>query len=242
MRWSNRLKRNKKFPLVVLSFGFAYTLGSCATTASYKTVKLPVYGAAFFSECAGKDGSISIETYERGKIQQSFDADWNSDPNGNYSLASYSPLGQTLFQLDYDSKLKTFKQTGKPLKVLEDVKVGKQNMLEVDGHKVGVRTDEVTCLLNQKLPQRWLKRIVAESTDAQGTRYIVEDSDRTIEIYLPKAGLKNEENWSAKINWSLYWGLKDLDLKIRLLKAEQALVLHTNQFDTVDLRIIPQEE
>lgn len=241
MKWPSPLPKIKDVsPLCAL--GLSLLMASCATTANYKTVKLPAYAGAYFSECTGKDGSVSIEMYESGKVQQIFDADWSADDRGDIGLASYSPLGQTLFQLDYSHKTKAFRQSGKPFKVFENLTVGKQNILEIDGHEIGLRSDEIGCLLNQRLPQRWLKRIVDEKSDSVATRYTILDADRKITVSLPKNSNRSEERWSATIDWSLYWGFKTLALDIRLLKSEQALVLHASQFDKIDVRVIAQEE
>lgn len=240
MKWPNQLIPNRYQFAVITSL--SALAGSCATTAGYKDIKLPAYAGAYFSECSGKDGSLSIEMYENGKVSQVFDADWSADSNSDYSLASYSPLGQTLFQLDYSAKQKSFKQTGKPLGALETLKVGSNSMLELEGHQIGLRADEVTCLLNHKLPQRWLKKIVAEDSTPKHTRFIIKDSDRTIRISLPKSGGKSEESWQAKIDWSLYWGLKRLSLDMKLLRNEQALVMQASPFEKIDVRVIAQEE
>lgn len=221
---------------------FSFSLLACATTQSYKPVQLPAFAGAYFSECAGKDGSVSIEMFSEGKVQQIFDADWTSDGNGDFGLASYSPLGQTLFQLDYMQKQEAFKQTGKPFASLENLAVGKHKLVSLDGHEIGLRTDEIACFLNHKIPQRWLQKIVAESVNSNEIQYIVADSDRTIRLSLNKHGNRSEEYWKADISWNLYWGLKKLSLSVKLLRDEQALVLHSDQFRTVDCRIVSQEE
>ncbi|MBC7533541.1 MAG: hypothetical protein H7318_18370 [Oligoflexus sp.] len=220
----------------------SFSLAACATTQSYKPVQLPAFAGAYFSECTGNDGSVSIEMFSEGKVQQIFDADWTSDANGDFGLASYSPLGQTLFQIDFVQKQDSFKQSGKPLPALEKLAVGKHKIVSLDGHEIGLRSDEVACFLNHKIPQRWLKKIVAETVTANEIQYTVVDSDRTIRLSLNKHGNRSEEYWKADINWSLYWGFKKMSLAVRLLRGEQALVLHSDQFDKVDCRIVSQEE
>lgn len=240
MRWPN-LKIQSRPEAVLLGIAVLFAT-SCATTEGYKSVIIPAYAGAYFSECSGKDGRVSIEMYESERVQQIFDADWSADSNGNYSLASYSPLGQTIFQLDYTAEQRTFKQTGKTFKTFEHLSVGSSSILELDGHPIGLRSDEVTCLLNHKLPQRWLKKIIDEESDAIYTRLNISDSDRLITISLPRHGNQLDENWRVSIAWSLYWGFKKLSLDMKLLKNEQALVLRAKQFDTIDVRIIAQEE
>jgi hypothetical protein len=212
----------------------------CATTQAYKPIQIPAFAGAYFSECSGKDGSVSIEMFSEGKVQQIFDADWTSDGSGDFGMASYSPLGQTLFQIDYNQKQKEFKQSGKTFPVFEKLASGDSQIISVDGHEIGLRTDEIGCLLNHKIPQRWLKKIVAETDSANEIQYMIADSDRSIR--LNKHGNRSEEYWKADIKWSLYLGLKKLSLSIRLLRGEQALILHSNQFDKVDCRIVSQEE
>lgn len=221
---------------------FSLSLAGCATTQSYKPIQLPAFAGAYFSECSGKDGSVSIELFSEGRVHQIFDADWTSDENGDFGLASYSPLGQTLFQLDYSQKQDAFRQTGKPFAGLEKLAVGRRHLVSLDGHEIGLRTDEIACLLNHKIPQRWLKKIVAETSSANEVQYVVADSDRSIRLSLNKHGNRSEEYWKADINWSLYWGFKKLSLSVRLLRDEQALVIHSDQFEKIDCRIVSQEE
>ncbi len=218
------------------------SLVSCATTETYKPIQLPAFAGAFFSECAGKDGSISIEIFSSGKVQQIFDADWTSDVNGDWGLASYSPLGQTMFQLDFMHKPQTFKQSGKSFADLESLAVGNQHVLSLNGHEIGLRADEVTCLLNHKIPQRWLKKIVSDVSTSKEIQYVISDSGRTINLSLNKHGNRSEEYWKADIAWSLYWGFKKMQLSVRLLRDEQALVIHSDQFQQLDCRIVSQEE
>jgi len=217
-------------------------LGACATTESYKPIQLPAFAGAYFGECSGKDGSVSIEVFSNGRVEQNFDVDWTSDLNGDWGIASYSPLGQTLFQLDFVHKPPSFKQTGKAFADLENLSVGNQNLINLEGHEVGLRADEVTCLLNHKIPQRWLRRIVEDVSDNKEIKYIISDSGRTINLALNKHGNRSEEYWKADIDWSLYWGFKKMQLSVKLLRDEQALVIHSDQYDKVDVRILAQEE
>ncbi len=239
MKW---LKQQRKIPehrLVLWLSGLLLT--SCATLRAPRDIKVPAYASAYFAECVGKDGSVSFEVLENGKVQQIFDADWSADAKGDISLASYSPLGQTLFQLDYSTKSKAFRQTGSPAKFLEDLSIGSKSMLQIDGHDLGLRVDEIACILNHKLPQRWLKKIVDENLDEKKNDFLLIDSDRKIRLSFPK-GSRGDLSWSGSIEWSLYWGLKTLKLDMKLLKNEQALVLRANQFENLDVRIISQEE
>jgi hypothetical protein len=234
MKWRNLQTSG----ILLLSFGIV----SCATTHDYKAIQLPAFAGAFFSECSGKDGSVSIEVFSSGKVQQIFDADWTSDANGDWGVASYSPLGQTLFQLDYVQKQQAFKQTGKPFAGLDSLSVGSKQIISLEGHEIGLRTDEIACLLNHKIPQRWLKKIVSETVTANDIKYLVIDSDRKINLSLNKHGNRTDEYWKTDISWSLYWGLKTVKVSARLLRDEQALVLQSDQFEKVDLRIVSQEE
>ncbi|MBC7660391.1 MAG: hypothetical protein H7249_11885 [Chitinophagaceae bacterium] len=224
--------------LLALTFG----LYSCATTETYSPVQLPAFAGAYFSDCTGKDGSVSMELFSEGKVEQIFDADWTADANGDFGLASYSPLGQTLFQLDFVHKSQTLKTTGKSFANLENLAVGDRRLVEYNGHSIGLKTDEIACLLNHKLPQRWTQKIVSHDETAENIEYVIVDSKRTIRLSLAKHGNRSEVFWKANINWSLYMGLKKLQLSVRLLRDEPALVLHSDQFEKVDLRIVSQEE
>ena len=220
----------------------AVGLGSCVTVESHKPVQLPAFAGAYFGDCAGKDGSVSIEMFSEGKVQQIFDADWTSDASGDWGIASYSPLGQTLFQLDFSQKKQAFKQTGKTFAGLENLSVGRQHLLSFNGNEIGLRTDEVSCLLNHKLPQKWIQKIVSQSENPNEIEYVIADGKRTIHLALAKHGNHSEEYWKANINWSLYLGLKKLQLSVRLLRDEPALIIHSDQFEKIDCRIVSQEE
>ncbi len=225
-----------------LTLGFGLGLLGCATSQNYRNVQLPAYAGAFFSECSGKDGSVSFELFTQNKVQQVFDADWSADADGNWGLASYSPLGQTLFHLEYSQQDQKFKQSGRPIEDLGTLTVGDHRIVSLNGHEIGLRADEVTCLLSHKLPGRWLKRIVDENNTAQETVYTIVDSGRKIHLSLDKKMKRTSDAWRATIDWSLYWGLKSMRLSVKLLRDEQALVLHSDQFEQHDIRIITQEE
>jgi hypothetical protein len=162
--------------------------------------------------------------------------------SGNWGIASYSPLGQTLFQIEYDKVASSLRKSGQQAESVSKLGVNKEGVLVFDGHEVGLRADEVGCVFSQKIPQKWISQIVDEKVDKDGLAYTIVDKNRTIVLTFSKHGSHNEYSWKADITWSLFLGLQKVRVTMGLLRSEQALLLHSDRFENRDCRIVIQEE
>lgn len=217
-------------------------LTSCTTIPPYKKIRLPAFVGSYLSECTGKDGTVSIELSEAGKIVQILDADWTTEASGNWGVASYSPLGQTLFQIEYNKNSSSLRKTGQQAEGVNKLDVSKEGILTFDGHEVGLRADEVGCVLSQKIPQKWISQVVGEKVEKESLVYIIRDKNRTINLTIGKHGSRNEFSWKADIEWPVYLGLQKVRVSMGLLRSEQALLLRSDRFENRDCRIVIQEE
>lgn len=225
-----------------LLFAVLVFLTSCTTIPPYKKIRIPAYVGSYLGECTGKDGTVSIELSESGKIVQILDADWTTEMSGNWGVASYSPLGQTLFQIEYNKGSGSLRKGGQEAESVSKLDVSEEGILTFDGHEIGVRADEVGCILSQKIPQKWISQIISEKVENEALVYTIRDKNRTIVLTIGKHSGRNEYSWKADIQWSFLLGLQKVRLSMALLRNEQALLLQSDRFENRDCRIVLQEE
>ena len=215
-------------------------LSACSTTQNYMKVSLPVVVSTSFAECGSNDGSSDVEWIKDGKLLQVFELDWNAHSNGDWAVASYTPLGQTLFQLDFDAKEKKIKQKGQAGDALAPLG-GESDILTWDSKALGIRYDEAACFLGQKLPRRWLKKIVSDESTNKFFRYRIVDSGREILATLDKSNRGGISGWKVQVEWSLYW-FKKMSLSMDYSSSEQAILIRSEQFAGPELRIASRED
>src|SRR6476620_6178211 len=96
----NVSKRRLNSPAVALPW--LLLAASCTTTQPrYVDVQLPAYASAIFVECASTNGALAFQVNRQGQTLEAADLEWAAKTNGDWGLASYSPIGQTLFQIQF---------------------------------------------------------------------------------------------------------------------------------------------
>jgi len=87
---------------------------SCTTTPPrYVEVQLPAYASAIFVECASTNGALAFKVNQNGQTVEAADLEWAAKSSGDWGLASYSPMGQTLFQIQFQKQKQSFEATGR---------------------------------------------------------------------------------------------------------------------------------
>ncbi len=226
----------KKASFTFASMGLC--LVSCQTIQSFQDVQLPAYAGVYFSECRHQDGAVRFSIGGQGPEQERLDAEWASRSNGDWSLASYSPFGQTLLQVSYQEVPASLAVKAKEATPLQNLTLDPDGFLRFDGQRIGIKADEVACLLEMKLPRAWLKKVIAQNQEPENLQIEVDDGERKIDLKLGKHGLKQEWVWMFDVRWSMYWGLRSEALRFELRHGPE-LILSSQSYPHLSARMIP---
>ena len=216
-------------------------LSACQTIPVYQEVQLPVFAGVYFSDCRQQDGAVTFSFARQGLEHERLDAEWASRANGDWSLASYSPFGQTLLQVSYQKQPIALTVSTKQATPLQALDVDKDGFLRFDRHRIGIRADEVACLLEMKLPRDWLRQVTKQSQDREALQLEVDDGQRHVTVKLGRHGLKQEWTWMFDVSWSMYWGMRSETLRFELKQGSE-LLLSSQSFPQLSARMIALKE
>jgi hypothetical protein len=223
------------FPWLLLS-------ASCTTTLpQYVDVQLPAYASAIFVECASTNGALAMEVSRQGQVLEAADLEWAAKSNGDWGLASYSPFGQTLFQIQFIKQKQTFEATGRRGNWLDDVAISRDGFLRYNGQKLGLKPDEFPCFFAGHLPRSWLRQVISYTTDTEVLHLTIQDKERLTSVKIAKHGSQSPWTWQSISTWDVYWGMRKESLQMQNRK-DASVVLTAENLQGIECRWSPKEE
>ena len=218
-----------------------YCLASCATIPSYVDVQLPAYASAIFVDCSSTNGALSFQFNREGSTIEAADLEWAAKPTGDWGLASYSPFGQTLFQIKYSKANRSYEVTGRRGEWLNDVTINSDGILRYKGQNLGLKPEEFPCFFSGHLPRAWLRQVVAYTQDSQGLILQVQDRERLTQVNIARHGGSAPWTWQSHSTWNVYWGLGRESLLLQNRK-DGSVVLTAQNLKDLEFRWAPKEE
>ena len=214
---------------------------SCATVPTPIDVQLPAYASGLFVECSSTNGAISFQFNRDGNTVEALDLEWAAKGNGDWGLASYSPFGQTLFQIKFSKASQTYEAAGRRGEWLNDVLIHPDGFLRYKGQKLGIRPDEFPCFFAGRLPRSWLRQVVATAQDSEGLILNVQDRERLTTVRIARHGGGSPWVWQSLSTWTEYWGLRHESVTLQSLK-DNNVTLTSENLKAVECRWAPKEE
>lgn len=230
----------RRFPRAALP-GLLFLGSGCATIPAYIDVQLPAYASGIFVECANTNGALSFQVNRAGNTVEAADLEWAAKPTGDWGIASYTPFGSTLFQIQFTKKTQSYEVTGRRGDWLDDVTISTDGFLRYKGQKLGLKPDEFPCFFSGHLPRGWLRQVVSYTTDADGLVLKVQDKDRATSVRIARHGGSTLWNWQSTSTWDVYWGLRRETLQLQSRK-DQSVILSAENLQDVECRWAPKEE
>lgn len=218
-----------------------YLLNACATMQNPIEVQLPAYASGLFVDCSSTNGALSFQFNRSGNTLEAADLEWAAKPTGDWGLASYSPFGQTLFQLKFTKASQSYEVTGRRGEWLNDVSLNQDGFLRYKGQKLGIRPDEFPCFFSGHLPRNWLRQVMAFTQDRDGLVLQVQDEERVTTVRIARHGGAEVWNWQVVSQWDVYWGLKRQSLTLQSRK-DNSVTLSSEQLKDIECRWSPKEE
>jgi hypothetical protein len=236
----NVSKRRLNSP--VFLFPWLLLAASCTTTMpAYVEVQLPAYASAIFVECASTNGALAFEVTRQGQTLEAADLEWAAKTNGDWGLASYSPFGQTLFQIQYIKQKKIFEAIGRRGNWLDEVDITADGFLRYKGQKLGLKPDEFPCFFSGHLPRSWLRQVVSYTTDHEGLHLTIQDKERLTSVKIAKHGGPSPWSWQSISSWDVYWGFRKESVQLESRK-DSSMVLTAENLQGIECRWSPKEE
>ncbi|MCX6127985.1 MAG: hypothetical protein NTX25_02840 [Proteobacteria bacterium] len=214
---------------------------ACSTLPSYIDIQLPAYASSIFADCSSLNGALRFQFYREGNSIEPIDMEWAAKPSGDWGIASYSPIGQTLLLIKFSKDRQNFESSGYKTEWLSDLSVSPKGFLRYSGQKLGLRPDEFPCLWSGILPRNWLRQVLAVSQDVSGMLIRIQDEERNILVRVAKHGSDLPWTWQADINWDLYWGLDRRSLHIESGRNKN-VSLSSETMKNLECRWFPKDE
>lgn len=167
--------------------------------------ELPADLAPIFSTCAPSEGGVSAKVFEAGGLKAAAELDWLAKAVTTLDLELTGPIGQTLLALHRDEANLTL--AGPLAAKIPPARILRNGFLEIDGHFVGLRANEVPCLFRAALPNAWLQHLDSVESDARETRVVFAEKQREIRLSVAKseAGF---EGYCVEVAWSTFFFFK----------------------------------
>jgi hypothetical protein len=143
-----------------------------------------------------KQGDVALE-----KIQ----LDWLAKKNGEWTVEVTDPLGRKLIRLHYN--LRAIEETGPLRGRIPHVAVNKNKMLQLDNHDIGIRVDEIPCLLAFRTPQMWAHLVTKAEQHLNKDVLLIESNSRNIKNVFYGKKKDQPKKTCALISWSSFLGL-----------------------------------
>ena len=220
---------------------FMLGVSACSTLPKYIEVQLPAYASALFTECSGQNGVLNFQFMLNGNAVESIDLEWAAKATGDWGLASYSPMGQTLFQMQFSKESQSLVAGGRKGEWLSDLTLESTGFLRFKQQKVGLRADEFPCYWSGRMPRNWLRKVLEFSQDGEGLLLRIQDQERQIIVHIAKHGGGLPWIWQSSIDWDLYWGLQHHSLQLQA-RQNKSVVLSSLNFKDLECLWLPKDE
>lgn len=197
-----------------LTVALVVQLVSCVSSRpKVVDVSLPAVFESFFSMCSDADGALNVQVYQADSLKGASELEWIAEKSKGWRAEMINPLGRSLLLLEFDQAGQVITQNGPLARSLPTVKV-ENGFLNIDGHFIGLKPEELGCFLNFKLPRSWL----ASAVDYQQMeeKLILDFWADERKMHTEISGLSENlnSNTCTTISWSRFWGLSSTQIQI----------------------------
>ncbi len=182
----------------------ALFLVGCQTVAPSGDVKVPAVLDPLFIPCQPGDGATTMQVFDGGQLLGSGEAEWLAKAPQVWDVEVSNAVGQTMLKLARRTGGVT--ADGKLAGKVPKLSVNGDGYLEVDGHLVGLKADEIPCLLNFGLPRPWMTQVANLEVSDRRTVVDFVDAVRTMTVTATDLGDRNKERVCTELTWrSFLW-------------------------------------
>ena len=159
-------------------------------------------------QCVGQEGGVRWKYVEDDR-QLHGEAEWIVDQEGRWIFEVIDAWGQTHARLSsQENKIQVHPKSLVELKLADD-------FIVIDDNWVGIRSKEIPCILEGKIPQAWLQNMKLKTPDIA----VFKDGKRKIKIRT------KEKGWKINIKWPVFYGLWSQKVTWYLSKKDESKVI-----------------
>ena len=181
-------------------------VGACQTTNNYLNPQLPAGLSDYFHSCSQGDGSVHMRLRKESEYLGDVNLEWFAADKKPFVYQVYEPLGRTVLSLQYDKGRKHVVVSGSWSSALPPLSVDEDGFILMDKKRIGLKYEEVPCLLRFKFPAIWLTKVTRSFADHEGVKLDIRENLRTAKLILKPSNLNKSLTACAHIEWNAYWG------------------------------------
>jgi hypothetical protein len=181
----------------------------CQTGGGVKLgeVKVPAVLDPLFILCVPGDGATTLQVFDSGQLLGSGEAEWLAKVPGEWDVEVSNAVGQTMLKLQ--RRPGGVKAEGKLAAKVPQLGVDPKGYLVVDGHQIGLKADEIPCLLNFGLPRGWMNQTTGLSVSDRRTVVDFADPVRTMTVTATDLGVRSKEKVCTDLSWRTFLWFHD---------------------------------
>lgn len=164
----------------------------------------PIFSAnenRYFSDCRGEGGGFFV-TADKGQANFRARFDWIAQAKGSFEAEVSDILGRRLGRLQVANN----EFRARPFQMRRSIRILEDGFLEIDGHFVPLKVDEIPCILGFVFPRDWKDAFVGQKRSVDRTVYFSFDKYRKLEVSLSKVPSAVNDS-CATLSWSSFLGL-----------------------------------
>ncbi len=182
-------------------------VSGCQTMPTRHDIKVPAVLDPLFILCLPGDGAMTLEAFDDGQVLGSGESEWVAQATGDWDLEVSNSVGQAMLKVARRGE--SIRPEGRLAAKLPEFGVDSHGFLEVDGHLIGVKADELPCMLNFGLPRAWMA--LADDLEISGSTAKLHFSDevRSIAVTAKALGQKGKERVCTELTWRTFLWFHD---------------------------------
>ncbi len=178
---------------------------ACQTIAPGPPPAVPKAAFPYFGRCNPTDGAASVQIFRSGDLLGSAEVNWVARDVDVWELEVTDPLGATILAAKHQAAI--IRTRGAIASRTPLIQVGSGNKVIVGGDFVGVKADEVPCILKARFPQSWLANVINVEAASDAQVLHIDDGSRSITAHIPVAD--GDTPVCAKVSWRHHWIIKE---------------------------------
>ena len=170
-------------------------------------IPLPKHYLNFFDTCYPSEGGGRVQWFKDKAPVAEARLDWLADNKKIWQTQLSDPFGMILLDLKWAQYPPSFSQSGKFKARLPQIKVNKEGFWEANGVMLGLKAEEIPCILKGKFPRSWRDMVYKkERNQSKNILYISEQSRKIYITFKEPKGKLTEA--CALFQWNQFLGIK----------------------------------
>jgi|GEM_PF-5693577 len=191
---------------VFIAIVFGFLIQSCETTKFLTANDVPPVFLEVFEPCFPRSGVNDLESvgiFGNGVspvVQLAFE----SKNEGQVGIEVAAEIGPALLALNIASR--KLEKDGIFSGIADPLSVGDDGRLLYKRYFIGLRDDEIACVIAGRLPAAWLSKITNVQKNAERQQVEIKHDGRTIQIAFDKLATPKKRSFCADISWRVAAG------------------------------------